>query len=174
MNEIFRFHHEDGEHTHPHEHGHSHSHEGCDPHDCAACGSCDPMQETVALLQYMVNHNAAHANELAQLGRKLTELGNREAGEQVLAAVSEFEKGNLRLSARARFSEIKEGLHMCLSTVYKNTVTPETVAMKNVMKIECQGDMVILTDLMERQMAIHGELVMANLVEGVAVVREAA
>ena len=67
MNEIFRFHHEDGEHTHPHEHGHSHSHEGCDPHDCAACGSCDPMQETVALLQYMVNHNAAHANELAQL-----------------------------------------------------------------------------------------------------------
>ena len=58
---------------------------------------------------------------------------------------------------------------MCLSTVYKNTVTPETVAMKNVMKIECQGDMVILTDLMERQMAIHGELVMANLVEGVAV-----
>lgn len=81
MNEIFRFHHEDGEHTHPHEHGHSHSHEGCDPHDCAACGSCDPMQETVALLQYMVNHNAAHANELAQLGRKLTELGNREAGE---------------------------------------------------------------------------------------------
>ena len=36
MNEIFRFHHEDGEHTHPHEHGHSHSHEGCDPHDCAA------------------------------------------------------------------------------------------------------------------------------------------
>lgn len=79
MNEIFRFHHEDGEHTHPHEHGHSHSHEGCDPHDCAACGSCDPMQETVALLQYMVNHNAAHANELAQLGQKLTELGNREA-----------------------------------------------------------------------------------------------
>ena len=63
---------------------------------------------------------------------------------------------------------------MCLYTVYKNTVTPETVAMKNVMKIECQGDMVILTDLMERQMAIHGELVMANLVEGVAVVREAA
>ena len=89
MNEIFRFHHEDGEHTHPHEHGHSHSHEGCDPHDCAACGSCDPMQETVALLLYMVNHNAAHANELAQLGQKLTE---------VLTAVSEFEKGNLRLS----------------------------------------------------------------------------
>ena len=63
---------------------------------------------------------------------------------------------------------------MCLSTVYKNTVTPETVAMKNVMKSEGQGGMGMLPDLMDRQMAIHGELVMANLVEGVAVVREAA
>ena len=63
---------------------------------------------------------------------------------------------------------------MCLSTVYKNQISPETVAMPNVMKIDVDGDMVILTDLMERQMAIHGELVMANLVEGVAVVREAA
>ena len=45
--------------------------------------------------------------------------------------------------------------------------------MQNVMKIECDGDMVILTDLMERQMAIHGALVMANLVEGCAVVKEA-
>ena len=49
---------------------------------------------------------------------------------------------------------------MCLSTVYKNTVTPETVAMKNVMKIECQGAMGSRTDRMERQMAIHGVMVM--------------
>ena len=62
---------------------------------------------------------------------------------------------------------------MCLSTVYKNTVTPETRHEER-HEDQCQGDMVILTDLMERQMAIHGELVMANLVEGVAVVREAA
>lgn len=62
---------------------------------------------------------------------------------------------------------------MCLSTVYKNKMEPENIAMKNVMRIECQGDMVILTDLLERQMAIHGELVMANLVDGMAIVREA-
>lgn len=62
---------------------------------------------------------------------------------------------------------------MCLSTVYKNELKKENIAMQNVMKIECDGDMVILTDLMERQMAIHGTLVMANLVEGVAVVKEA-
>ncbi len=62
---------------------------------------------------------------------------------------------------------------MCLSTVYKNNLKPEAILMKNVMRIECKDDMVILTDLMERQMAIEGTLEMANLVDGVAVVREA-
>ena len=61
---------------------------------------------------------------------------------------------------------------MCLSTVYRNEVKDENVAMSNVMKIECDGDMVILTDLFERQTAIHGTLSFANLVEGLAVVRE--
>lgn len=61
---------------------------------------------------------------------------------------------------------------MCLSTVYKNKISPETIAMPNVMQIDIDGDMVILTDLLERQMAIHGTLVTANLVEGTAVVRE--
>ena len=46
--------------------------------------------------------------------------------------------------------------------------------MQNVMRIECDGDMVILTDLLERQVAIHGTLVMANLVEGQAIVHELA
>ena len=55
---------------------------------------------------------------------------------------------------------------MCLSTVYKNKLTPETVMMRNVMKIECRDGMVILTDLMERQMAVEGTLEMANLVDG--------
>lgn len=63
---------------------------------------------------------------------------------------------------------------MCLSTVYKNAVTPEAVMMKNVMKIECKDGCVIITDLMERQMAIEGTLDFANLVDGVAVVKEAA
>ena len=62
---------------------------------------------------------------------------------------------------------------MCLSTVYRNEMKPENVAMQNVMRIECDGDMVLLTDLLERQTAIHGTLLMANLVDGFAVVREA-
>ena len=61
---------------------------------------------------------------------------------------------------------------MCLSTVYKNTLTPETVVMKNVMRIECKEGVVMLIYLMERQMAIEGTLEMANLVDGVAIVKE--
>lgn len=61
---------------------------------------------------------------------------------------------------------------MCLSTVYKNTMSPESVAMRNVMAIECKDGCVILTDLMERQLVIQGTLERANLVDGFVVVRE--
>lgn len=60
---------------------------------------------------------------------------------------------------------------MCLSTVYRDAVEPTNVAMQNVMKIECRNGSVILTDLFDRQLTIEGELVMANLVDGVAVVK---
>ncbi len=62
---------------------------------------------------------------------------------------------------------------MCLSTVYKNKMEPEAVVMRNVMRIECKDGCVILTDLMERQVAIEGTLEMANLVDGFVIVREA-
>ncbi len=61
---------------------------------------------------------------------------------------------------------------MCLSTVYRNTLTPETMIMKNVMTIECKDGMVILTDLMERTCAVEGVLEKANLVDGIAIIRE--
>ena len=61
---------------------------------------------------------------------------------------------------------------MCLSTVYKNKMEPEAVAMRNVMRIECKDGMVILTDLMERQVAIEGTLERANLVDGYVIVKE--
>lgn len=61
---------------------------------------------------------------------------------------------------------------MCLSTVYKNTKQPETILMKNVMSIECRDGCVILTDLMERQMAVEGTLEKANLVDGYVIVKE--
>ena len=61
---------------------------------------------------------------------------------------------------------------MCLSTVYKNTMSPDSIAMRNVMAIECKDGQVILTDLMERQLVIQGTLERANLVDGFVVVKE--
>ena len=61
---------------------------------------------------------------------------------------------------------------MCLSTVYKNKKVPEDILMNNVMRIECKDGLVVLTDLMERQVAIEGTLQEENLVDGYVIVRE--
>ena len=61
---------------------------------------------------------------------------------------------------------------MCLSTVYKNTMEPAAIAMKNVMRIECKDGCVILTDLMDRTLTIEGSLQEANLVDGFVIVKE--
>ena len=87
-------------HGHEHNHEHCHDHGHCHDHDQGCCGNCQhtPMEELVALMKYMVGHNAAHAKELADLAAKLDQAGNKMAFEQVMAAVSDFEKGNMRLS----------------------------------------------------------------------------
>ena len=61
---------------------------------------------------------------------------------------------------------------MCLSTVYKNTMEEASIAMKNVMRIECRDGLVILTDLMDRTVTIEGVLEQANLVDGFVIVKE--
>ena len=61
---------------------------------------------------------------------------------------------------------------MCLSTVYKNNRAEENVVMKNVMQSEGKDGCVILTDLMERTVAIEGTLESANLVDGYVMVKE--
>ena len=61
---------------------------------------------------------------------------------------------------------------MCLSTVYKNDRKEENIVMRNVMRLDCKDGCVILTDLMERTVAIEGTLESANLVDGYVVVRE--
>ena len=89
------------DHEYMHEHGIPHDH-GCPgaAHCHSDCNSCisDPRAEVIALMKYMVNHNTAHANELAQLAGRLREMGDAMACEQVMQAVSDYEKGNMRLS----------------------------------------------------------------------------
>ena len=98
-------HHDHDHHHHDHDHHHhDHDHHHHD-HDCSCgCSGCgggcehSPMEELVALMKYMVGHNAGHARELANLAAQLQQLGSPTAYEQVMAAVSDFEKGNMRLS----------------------------------------------------------------------------
>ncbi len=96
-------------HDHLHDHDHHHEHDHCS-HDCGSCGGgCQhtPMEELVALMKYMVGHNAAHAKELADLAVQLDKAGSHSAYEQVMAAVSDFEKGNMRLSVVLSSLDVK-------------------------------------------------------------------
>ena len=61
---------------------------------------------------------------------------------------------------------------MCLANVYKGQDAPENLVLGNVQRIDIQNGQVFLTDLMDRQVVIEGELVMADLVENVVIVRE--
>jgi len=101
-------HHEHHHHDHDHHH-HHHEEQGCTG-SCQGCASqCEhtPLEELMALMKYMAGHNAAHAKELADLAHQLEKIGNHTAYEQVMAAVSDFEKGNMRLSMVLASMDIK-------------------------------------------------------------------
>ncbi len=80
--------------THTHEHSHEHPHEHDHDHEHTAT----PKEELVALMKYMVGHNASHARELSELAGQFKDAGNDASYEKVMAAVAEFDKGNAILS----------------------------------------------------------------------------
>ena len=61
---------------------------------------------------------------------------------------------------------------MCLANVYKGQDAPENLVLGTVQRIDIQNGQVFLTDLMDRQVVIEGELVSVDLVGNVAIVRE--
>lgn len=77
-------------HTHSHTHGHDHEH----VHSAAT-----PMDELLALMKYMVSHNDAHAQELAELADQLRDAGKFRAYQQIMDAVSNFDMVNAQLDA---------------------------------------------------------------------------
>lgn len=81
--------HDDGvTHTHPHEHTHEHEH----VHVHGDGGKVDG--QTLAVLQYMLDHNIHHAAELSDLAEQLA----GEARHQMLHAVESFDQANGYLS----------------------------------------------------------------------------
>ena len=85
---------------HIHSHGdHSHSHDfDCDPSDT-------PLDELLALMKFMVRHNDAHAQELAELAQQLRDAGRNRAYSQLMDTVSDFDMVNAKLDAI--FSELQ-------------------------------------------------------------------
>ena len=78
-------------HTHSHAHGHDHSHEEMQ--------TGTPMDELLALMKFMVNHNDAHAQELAELAAQLNGMGKARAYHQIMDAVANFDMVNAQLDA---------------------------------------------------------------------------
>lgn len=82
--------HNHGGHVHSHAHGaHDHHHGAGDA----------PMEELLALMKFMVNHNDAHAQELAELADQLKSAGKSGAYRKIMDAVSDFDMANARLDA---------------------------------------------------------------------------
>lgn len=87
------------EHSHGegHDHGHTHTDHGCETGHCGSCQEGDCKNETLALLTYMLQHNEHHAQELDQMADNLEKMGMDAACKTIKEAVSDFQKGNMRL-----------------------------------------------------------------------------
>lgn len=88
-----------------HSHGgfaHSHAHEQDHTHDAA------PMEELLALMKFMVNHNDAHAQELAELAGQLKSVGKDRAYRKIMDAVADFDMVNAQLDAVLKELAIEE------------------------------------------------------------------
>ena len=72
-------------------HSHAHSHD----HDTAET----PMEELLALMKFMVAHNDAHAQELAELAGQLQNAGKDRAYRQIMDAVANFDMVNAQLDS---------------------------------------------------------------------------
>ena len=83
--------HSHGDVVHSHSYGHDHDH--------SHGGEGTPMEELLALMKFMVNHNDAHAQELAELADQLQTAGKFRAYSQIMDAVTDFYMVNAKLDA---------------------------------------------------------------------------
>lgn len=93
--------HSHGGHTHSHAHGHDHHH-----HEDLSGGT--PMEELLALMKFMVSHNDAHAQELAELAAQIKSAGRDRAYYQIMDAVSNFDMVNAQLDAVVKELSVEE------------------------------------------------------------------
>ena len=84
-----------------HTHGgltHSHAH-GDLEHEHVLDGNATPLEELLVMMKYLVSHNDAHAQEVADLARGLQGVGKIEVYDEIMDAVSDFDMVNAKLAA---------------------------------------------------------------------------
>ena len=86
---------------HTHSHGgltHSHTH-GDEEHDHLPKENATPLEELLVMMKYLVSHNDAHAQEVADLARELMAAGKDVVYDEIMDAVSDFDMVNAKLAA---------------------------------------------------------------------------
>lgn len=86
---------------HAHSHGgltHCHTH-GEEAHDHLPRENATPLEELLVMMKYLVSHNDAHAQEVADLARELMLAGKDVAYDEIMDAVSDFDMVNAKLAA---------------------------------------------------------------------------
>ncbi len=84
-----------------HSHGgltHTHTH-GEEEHHHLPIENATPMEELLVMMKYLVTHNDAHAQEVADLARELMRSGKNVAYDEIMDAVSDFDMANAKLAA---------------------------------------------------------------------------
>lgn len=87
--------------------GHTHSHGGLthchtrgdEAHDHMPRENATPLEELLVMMKYLVSHNDAHAQEVADLARELMAAGKDVAYDEIMDAVSDFDMVNAKLAA---------------------------------------------------------------------------
>ncbi len=85
--------------THSHEgltHTHTHGEEN---HHHLPMENATPMEELLVMMKYLVTHNDAHAQEVADLAREMMRSGKNVAYDEIMDAVSDFDIANAKLAA---------------------------------------------------------------------------
>ena len=84
-----------------HSHGgltHSHTH-GDEAHDHLPGENATPLEELLVMMKYLVSHNDAHAQEVADLAQELMVAGKDVVYDEIMDAVSDFDMVNAKLAA---------------------------------------------------------------------------
>ncbi len=84
-----------------HSHGgltHCHTH-GEEDHDHLPKENATPLEELLVMMKYLVKHNDAHAQEVADLAGELMAAGKDVAYDEIMDAVSDFDMVNAKLAA---------------------------------------------------------------------------